>query len=143
MVMIDEKDKVIVEMLRENARVSYSEIARKLGISEVAVMKRVKKLEASGVIKKYTVIVDYKKLGYNMVSITGLDVLPEHLFTVIEELKSKNYVEFLAITSGDHGIIVKIIAKDNEELTRIHREIESLPGVHHVRPAIILNIIKE
>ncbi|MEB3772596.1 MAG: AsnC family transcriptional regulator, partial [Desulfurococcales archaeon] len=67
--MIDEKDKVIVDMLRENARVSYSEIARKLGISEVAVMKRVKKLEASGVIKKYTVIVDYKKLGYNMVSI--------------------------------------------------------------------------
>ena len=141
--MIDEKDKVIVDMLRENARISYSEIARKLGISEVAVMKRVKKLEASGVIKKYTVIVDYKKLGYNMISITGLDVLPEHLFTVIEELKKKGYVEFLAITSGDHAIIVKILARDNEELTRIHREIESLPGVHHVRPAIILNVIKE
>jgi Lrp/AsnC family transcriptional regulator for asnA, asnC and gidA len=141
--MLDEKDKIIIDMLRENSRVSYSEIARKLGISEVAVMKRVKKLETNGVIKKYTVVVDYKKLGYNMVSITGLDTLPENLFSVIEELKLKDYVEFLAITSGDHSIIVKIIARDNDELTKIHREIENIEGVHHVRPAIVLNIVKE
>ncbi|MCE4607265.1 MAG: Lrp/AsnC family transcriptional regulator [Desulfurococcales archaeon] len=141
--MVDEKDRIIISMLKENSRVSYSEIARKLGISEVAVMKRIKKLESNGVIKKYTVIVDYKKLGYNMVSITGLDALPEYLFSVIEQLKKKDYVEFLAITSGDHSIMVKIIAQDNDELTRIHREIESMQGVHHVRPAIILNVIKE
>ncbi|MCE4614706.1 MAG: Lrp/AsnC family transcriptional regulator [Desulfurococcales archaeon] len=141
--MPDEKDKIIINMLRENSRISYSEIARKLGISEVAVMKRVKKLESNGIIKKYTILVDYKKLGYNMVSVTGLDTEPEHLFSTIEKLKSKNYVEFLAITSGDHSIIVKIIARDNDELTKIHREIESMLGVHHVRPAIVLNIVKE
>ena len=141
--MLDEKDKIIINMLKENSRISYSEIARKLGISEVAVMKRVKKLESNGVIKKYTILVDYKKLGYNMVSITGLDTLPEYLFSTIEELKKKNYVEFLAITSGDHSIMVKIIARNNDELTKIHKEIESMQGVHHVRPAIILNIVKE
>ncbi len=141
--MIDDKDLVIINMLKENARTPYSEIARKLGISEVAVMKRVKKLENSGVIRKYTVIVDYKKLGYNMVSITGLEVKPEYLFSAVEELKRKEYVVFLALTSGDHSIIAKIIARDHQELSQLHREIENIPGVYNVRPAIILNVEKE
>ncbi len=141
--MIDEKDKKILEILKGNARASYTEIARSLGISDVAVIKRIRKLEQAGIIKKYTIIVDPKKLGYNAVSITGVDVEPEHMFKVLSFLREKEYVKYLALTSGDHSIIAIIWAKDSNELARIHDEISSLPGVKRVCPAIILDVVKE
>jgi len=141
--VIDEKDKKILEILKGNARASYTEIARSLGISDVAVIKRIRKLEQAGIIKKYTIIVDPKKLGYNAVSITGVDVEPEHMFKVLSFLREKEYVKYLALTSGDHSIIAIIWAKDSNELARIHDEISSLPGVKRVCPAIILDVVKE
>ncbi len=140
---LDDKDLMIINMLKENSRIPYTDIARKLGISDVAVLKRIRKLEQLGVIKKYTIIVDPKKLGYNAVSITGIDSEPEHLFNVLEELKNKDYVNFLALTSGDHSIIAIIWARDSRELARIHDEISKINGVKRVCPALILDILKE
>ncbi len=140
---LDDKDLMIINMLKENSRIPYTDIARRLGISDVAVLKRIRKLEQLGVIKKYTIVVDPKKLGYNAVSITGIDSEPEHLFNVLEELKDKDYVNFLALTSGDHSIIAIIWARDSRELARIHDEISKIPGVKRVCPALILDILKE
>ena len=141
--MLDEKDRKILEMLRENARASYSEISRAMGISDVAVIKRIRKLEQLGIIKKYTIIIDPKKLGYNSISITGIDTEPEHIFSVLAFLKEREHVKYLALTSGDHSIMTVIWATDGEELARIHDEISRLPGVRRVCPAIILDVIKE
>lgn len=141
--MIDEKDVKIINMLLENGRISYSEIAKAIGLSDVAVIKRIRKLEQMGVIRKYTVVIDPKKLGYKVVSITGIDVEPEYMFNIINTLKEKSYVKYLAITSGDHGIMAIIWARDSDDIARIHREIASMNGVKRVCPAIILDIIKE
>lgn len=141
--MLDEKDLKIIEILRENARTSYTDIARKLGISDVAVLKRIRKLEQLGVIRKYTVIVDPKKLGYTAISITGIDVAPEQLFTVLDKLKNKEYIKFLALTSGDHAIMATVWAKNSRELARIHDEISKMDGVKRVCPAVILDVLKE
>lgn len=73
-VELDEKDRRIIEVLKNNARTSYTEIAKILGLSDVAVLKRIRRLEQLGIIKRYTIVLDYKKLGYNIVSITGIDV---------------------------------------------------------------------
>lgn len=140
---MDEKDRTIIERLRENARISYGEIARILRISDVAVMKRVKKLEREGVIKKYTVEVDDAKLGYGSVSLTGIDVEPEHLFNTAMQLKDKDHVAYLAITSGDHQIMTVIKAKDNEEMAKIHEEISGMTGVRRVCPSIVQDVIKK
>ncbi|OYT51668.1 MAG: transcriptional regulator [Desulfurococcales archaeon ex4484_204] len=141
--MLDEKDKKILRLLKDNSRAPYSEISRVVGISDVAVIKRIRKLEQLGVIKKYTVVVDFRKLGYNSVSVTGIDIEPEHIFNVISFLNGKDYVKYLALTSGDHSLIAVIWATDSEELARIHNEIAKLPGVKKVCPAIVLDIIKE
>ncbi|MCE4617523.1 MAG: Lrp/AsnC family transcriptional regulator [Desulfurococcales archaeon] len=140
--MVDEKDMKIIEKLEKNARVSFSEIAKELGISDVAVMKRIRKLEQDGVIRKYTIKINHKKLGYNMVSLTGFEVEPEYLFDVLKKVAAMEPVKFLALTSGDHSVMAEIWARNQEELAKIHEEIASLPGVHKVRPAIILDIIK-
>ncbi len=58
---LDEKDKKIIEILKENSRTPYNEIAKKIGISDVGVKKRIDKLIENGFIKKFTVEVDMKK----------------------------------------------------------------------------------
>ncbi len=141
--MIDEKDLKIIKLLQENSRIPYTELAKKVGISDVAVIKRIKKLEKQGVIKKYTIVIDPKKLGYNSVSIVGINVEPEYLFPVISHLKEKDYVKYLALSSGDHTLMAIIWARNGSELARIHNEISKLPGVTKVCPSIILDVIKE
>ena len=141
--MIDEKDLKIIKLLQENSRIPYTELAKKIGVSDVAIIKRIKKLEKQGIIKKYTIIVDPKKLGYNSVSIVGINVEPEHLFSAISYLKDKDYVKYLALSSGDHTLMAIIWARNGSELAKIHNEISKLPGVTKVCPSIILDVIKE
>ena len=141
--LLDEKDKKIIELLKKNARTSYNDIAKEIGITNVGVIKRIKKLERTGIIKKYTIVVDYRKLGYEKISITGINTKPESMFKVLEELKKKDYVKFLAITSGDHNLIATILAKDSNEMLKIIKEIEAMEGVEKVYPAIILDIVKD
>ncbi len=139
----DEKDKKIIDILYRNGRETYNRIARAVGISDVAVMKRIKRLVAMGVIKGFTVKVDPKKLGYGEISITGIDIRPERIFEVLEALKSMDQVVFLAHTSGDHSAIAEIWARDEEELYALLRKISSMEGVMSVRPAIIVNVLKD
>lgn len=140
---LDKKDVEIIKLLSMNARMSYNEIARALNMSDVAVMKRIRRLEQIGVIKRYTIALDLAKLGFNAISITGINVRPERLFHVLSILKQKPYIRFLALTSGDHPIMAVIIARDNEELARIHDEISRLPGIEKVYPALLLEVVKE
>lgn len=140
---LDDKDLKIIDLLSANSRMSYIELARRLGISDVAVIKRIRKLEQQGVIRRYTIVVDPKKLGYNAVSMTGVDTEPESLFKVLSYLKDKEYVKYLALTSGDHQILAVIWARNSEELAKIHDEIAKIEGVKRVCPAVILDIIKE
>jgi Lrp/AsnC family transcriptional regulator for asnA, asnC and gidA len=141
--MVDEIDLKIIEKLAENARATYSEIASEVGLSDVAVMKRIRKLEQEGVIRKYTVIVDPAKLGFSKVSLTGINVAPDKLFDVVEELKKRDYVKQLLVTSGDHSLIALVFARSSEEMIRIHDEISRIDGVLKVYPAIVSDIVKD
>lgn len=139
---LDEKDKKIINILLENARLPFTDIAKKLGITDVAVKKRLKKLEKNGVIKKYTVVIDPSKLGYHNVALVGVDTEPDKILEVAEKLSEKEYSRSIYLTTGDHMIMVEIWAKNNADLMKIIKEIGSLPGVKKVCPAIILDRIK-
>lgn len=140
--MLDEIDMFIIKELMENARKPFREIALKLKLSDVAVIKRVKKLESRGVIKKYALIVDPASLGYGRISYTGINVEPNKLFEVAYRLKEKEYVKYLALASGDHDLLAVIWARDGEELQRIHEEIKSIEGVVNIYPAVLTDVIK-
>ncbi|ASJ15051.1 HTH-type transcriptional regulator LrpA [Thermococcus radiotolerans] len=141
--MLDERDRIIIEMLTKDARTPFTEIAKVLGISETAVRKRVKALEEAGVIRQYTVVVDPSKLGYNLVSLTGVDTLPERIFDVASKLKEFEFVRSVYLTSGDHMIMTEVWAKDGEDLSDIiSNKIGKIDGVTKVCPAIILEKLK-
>ncbi len=139
---IDEKDRIIIDALIKNARTPLGEIANMLKISDVAVSKRIKKLEENGIIKGYTAIVDPTKIGYPSTAIVGIDVEPEKLLETIKILQEKDYVRYLALSTGDHMLIMQIWSKSNQDLTNVLKEIASINGVKNVRPAIILETIK-
>ncbi|MEL9908339.1 MAG: Lrp/AsnC family transcriptional regulator [Desulfurococcus sp.] len=140
--MLDEIDMFIIKELMENARKPFREIAMKLKLSDVAVIKRVRKLEERGVIRKYALIVNPASLGYNKISFTGINVKPDKLFEVASKLREKEYVKYIALTSGDHELLAVIWARDSDELKKIHEEIKNMDGVINIYPAILTDIIK-
>ncbi|MCD4764890.1 MAG: Lrp/AsnC family transcriptional regulator [Methanosarcinales archaeon] len=137
--MIDEKNLRIIDMLRENARIPVTEIASRLDVSESTIRKRIRALEKNGVITQYTVVVDPSKLGYNSVSMVGIDVESTHLLDVAMRMTEFPEVKFVATSTGDHMIITEIWTNDSKELGRfITENIEKQEGVKRVSPTIIL-----
>jgi len=142
--MIDEIDKKIIEALEENARATYKELAKKLGMKESTIRKRILNLIEKKVIKKFTIIADPAKLGKNAIAIIGVEVDPSTLLIAAQKLSEIPEAKFVATSTGDHMIMMEVWAKDGKELTRIISEkIAKVDGVKKICPSIILERIKE
>jgi len=135
---MDGKDEIILKALLRNSRIPLTHIASDIGITEAAVRKRIKKLETRGAIKAYTAIIDPFYIGYEGVALVGIDVTPEKILIVFEEIKSREDVRYTALTSGDHMIMFEIWTKKPEDLNAVLKKIEKLDGVTRVCPAIFL-----
>lgn len=132
----------LIEILRENSRTPFLRIAEALGVSEAAVRKSVRKLERDGVIKKYTVEVDPRKLGFEISALIGLDTKPESYLSVLEKLKGMKEAVSVYATSGDHMILIECWFRSANELIEFCKKLESTHGVTRVCPAIILEKVK-
>jgi len=140
--MVRISDIEIIRLLMKNSRKPYVELAKILGVTEAAIRKRIKRLEKQGVIKRYAVEVDPKKLGYEVVGIIGLDTAPERYLAIMEALKKREEVISLYSTSGDHMIIAECWLRNSEELSKFVRDLESIEGIRRVCPAIVLEKLK-
>jgi Lrp/AsnC family transcriptional regulator for asnA, asnC and gidA len=139
---MDEKDEIILEMLSKNARTPYIKIAGRLGISETAVRKRIKKLEENGIIEGYTLKINPEKIGYKIVAHVGINTDTNAFLKIACRLTEMENVKCVAITSGGHMIMVDIWAKDSREMNRLLDKIKSMEGVLEINPSIILERLK-
>ena len=140
---VDDIDRRILDLLRKNARTPFTEMAKIIGVSEGTIRKRVENLERTGVIKRYTVEVDPLKLGYNTITILGLDVEPQHFLSVAEELSELDEVMWVYTSTGDHMIMAEIWTTDTKELSDlISSKIGTIEGVRKLCPAILMERIK-
>lgn len=141
---LDEIDTRILELLEEDARRSFTEMAEKLKVSESSIRKRVSALQKEGVIKKFTIKVDHAKLGLNTVAIVGIDVDSDKMLEIAQELCDFKEVKCVATSSGDHMIMLEIWAKNGKELNKlIAEEIGRIEGVRQICPALILEKLKD
>ena len=141
---LDEIDTRILELLEEDARRSFTEMAEKLKVSESSVRKRVSALQKEGVIKKFTIKVDHAKLGLNTVAIVGIDVDSDKMLEIAQELCDFKDVKCVATSSGDHMIMLEVWAKNGKELNKlIAEEIGRIEGVRQICPALILEKLKD
>jgi Lrp/AsnC family transcriptional regulator for asnA, asnC and gidA len=141
---LDEIDTRILELLEEDARRSFTEIAEKLKVSESSIRKRVSALQKEGVIKKFTIKVDHAKLGLNTVAIVGIDVDSDKMLEIAQKLCDFKDVKCVATSSGDHMIMLEVWAKNGKELGKlIAEEIGRIEGVRQICPALILEKLKD
>jgi len=140
---VDELDMRIIDMLQEEGRLSFTEMGRRLKLSESTIRKRVQSLLENGVIKKFTVEVNPAKMGKNIVAIVGIDVDPTHLLTAAQDLSEVGEVRSVATSTGDHMIMAEIWTRDGKELMDLFSEkIGKIEGVKKICPSIILERVK-
>ncbi len=136
---LDEIDHQILDMLIDNTRVAFTDIAKKLLISAGTVHVRVKKMEDAGIIKGSTLTLDYQKLGYSFIAYIGIFLEKTHQTKfVIERLNEIPYVTVAHITTGKFNIFCKVRAQNTEHAKDIIFMIDDIDGVSRTETMISL-----
>lgn len=136
---LDEVDHQILDMLIDNTRVPFTDIAKKLLISAGTVHVRVKKMEDAGIIKGSSLTLDYKKLGYSFIAYVGvfLKNTSETKF-VLERINEIPFVTVAHVTTGKFNVFCKIRAKNTEHAKDIIFMLDDIDGVYRTETMISL-----
>ena len=138
-VKLDEIDHQILDMLIENTRIPYTDIAKKLLISAGTVHVRVKKMEDADLVKGSSLTLDYDKLGYSFIAYVGIFLEKTHMTKfVLERLADIPYVTVAHITTGKFNIFCKIRAKDTTHAKNIIFKIDDIDGVSRTETMIAM-----
>ena len=141
---LDETDQKILQLLIQNARMSYSEIGQKIGISRVAVKMRVQALEKKGFIEEYTTVINPQKISGAISCYFEIETAPDKLMQVAETLKKKDTVTQIYRVTGKSKLHVHAVASSNEEMeTLIYGTMDKLPGVLACSCNMIFSRIKD
>lgn len=141
---LDELDQKIVRLLIENARISYSDIGQRIGISRVAVKARIQSLEQRGIIEEYTTIINPQKISGAVSCYFELETRPDTLAQVTELLSQNEIITQIYRVTGREKLHVHAVAASGDEMERLIREvIDPLPGVVSCTCSMILSRIKD
>ena len=141
---LDQLDQKIIQLLTENARMSYSEIGQKVGISRVAVKVRVQTLEQKGIIEEYTTIINPQKISGAISCYFEIETKPDFLMDVAELLRKNDTVTQIYRVTGKSRLHVHAVASSNEEMEAlIYNTLDKLPGVLECSSNVILSRIKD
>ena len=136
---LDDVDHKILNLLIDNSRIPFTDIAKKLLISAGTVHVRVKKMEDAGIIKGSSLALDYKKLGYTFIAYIGIFLEKTHLtFIVLDKLNSIPYVTVAHITTGRFNIFCKVRSRDTNHAKEIIFMIDDIDGVSRTETMISL-----
>jgi len=141
--MLDELDLAIIRELIKDGRASYRSIAKKLGISVATVASRVMALEKDGIIKGYTALVDYERLGYEITAIIELTISKGKLIEVQRQVAEKPNVSNVYDVTGESDSIIVARFKNREELNKFVKWLLSMPYVERTLTHLVLSIVKE
>ena len=141
---LDALDQQIVSLLIENARLSYSDIGEKVGLSRVAVKSRIQALEQRGVIEEYTTIINPQKISGAVSCYFEIETAPDTLAEVAELLRRNDTVTQIYRVTGKSKLHVHAVAASGEEMERlICGTIDRLPGVQACSCNMIFSRIKD
>jgi Lrp/AsnC family transcriptional regulator for asnA, asnC and gidA len=139
---MDETDRKILEVLQRNSRTPYKDIARHARISDVAVHKRIKKLD--GVIKAFTVLVDQREYGKGMTAVFEITCEVGKALEIAKKLAKIEDVTEVYTTLGKYDIVAKTRTEDMESLKGIvEKELIRIKGINEIRTSIVFECVKE
>ena len=128
---IDKLDRKILGILSQNARIPFKDVAAECGVSRAAIHQRVQHLIENGVIIGSGLHVNPKSLGYTTCTYVGLNLERGSMYRdVVERIATIPEVIECHFTTGSYTMLVKLFAKDNEQLMDLlNNKIQSIPGV--------------
>lgn len=140
---MDEIDIKILKELVNDARLSYNEIARRIGIAVGTVATRITNLEKQGVIKGYNAIVDGEKLGYDVVAVIEVTVSGGKITEVEEEVAKNPNVYAVYDVTGPSDVMLITRFKNRRELSKFVKSILALKFVERTITHVVLATVKE
>jgi len=136
---LDVVDQKILDMLIENTRLPFTDIAKSLDISAGTVHVRVKKMEEAGIIIGSSLTLNYIKLGYSFIAYVGVFInKTSQTKFVLERIADIPYVTVAHITTGKFNIFCKIRAKDTNHAKNIIFQLDDIDGVYRTETMISL-----
>src|SRR5215470_7740318 len=142
--LLDQIDLKILSILQSRGRSRLADIADEVELSAPAVMERVKKLEAGGVIKGYQALLDGKKVGKDITAFIGVSVSHQRDMSgfAARMLQYFDVLECHHVT-GDESFILKVKSKNTGSLEKLLGEIRSVEGVTRTVTKVVLSTAKE
>ncbi len=139
--VLDAIDRKILKFLIGNARMPFLEIARECGISGAAIHQRIKKLEDAGVVLGSRLVVDPKKLGFDVCAFISIRIQdPKLQLQVVEKLKHIPEIVECHFITGTYNVMVKLYCVDNDHLMKtIFEGILPVPGISTTQTYISLD----
>ena len=128
---IDSLDKKLLNILSQNARIPFKDVAAECGVSRAAIHQRVQHLIENGVITGSGFDVNPKSLGYSTCTYIGLNLERGSMYkNVVARLNSINEIVECHFTTGSYTMLIKLYAKDNEQLMDLlNNKLQTIPGV--------------
>ncbi len=140
---MDRTDHQILKCLKENARENATNIGAKINLSTSAVIERIRKFEASGLIKQYTIVLDQNKVGGELMAFISVRLEhPKYYENFVELINGHNSIAECYYIAGDFDFMVKIITKNGQSLEDILNYIKSIEGVSLTRTSVVLSTNK-
>ena len=139
----DDVDHQIINALREDGRLPFAEIARRLGVSAGMVRQRYLQLVDENVLRVVPVT-NVTLLGYDLMAMVGVGVDGERLVETAHEIAAFEEVIYLVICTGTHDLLVEVLCRDSDHLLEfLTKRLRSVKGVRTTETFTYLRIVKE
>lgn len=144
--MLGAQDRAMLRELQQDSRLTMQELAEKVGMSSSACWRRIRALEADGIIDRFAVIVNPRKAGFTLSSMTLVSLArheQKNVDNFVEEVQRHPEILECFATSGEADYHLRVVVEDMDAYNRFLDDfILKLPGVLQVRSNIILKEIK-
>ena len=146
-ISLDSKDLSILALLQQNARMTVKEIAEKIHLSTTPVHERIKRMEASGVIKQYATLVDHTKVKKGLMVICYVSLKEHNKPAGVKFIKAiqamQEVVECFNI-SGEFDFMLKVLCEDMNAYYDFHvNKLSNIENMGHVQSVFVIGIIKQ
>lgn len=141
---MDDIDRQLVTLLMGDARMSYADLARQVGLSAPSVHERIRRLERDGVVQGSSVQVDMHALGLGVSALVSLHQREGvDADDIVASLREVPEIEDCWLVAGDEAFVVKVRVADLEDLDRALRVLRHVPGIARTRTTVVLSTLLE
>jgi Lrp/AsnC family transcriptional regulator for asnA, asnC and gidA len=137
---VDNVDLKILEILRDDAKKPFTEVAKKVHVSQGTVHVRMNKMEEAGIVEKTTLKINYAKLGFDITAFIGIYLEKSALYDkVVARLKEIPEITSIHYTTGNYSMFVKIHCRDTNHLKEVlHDKMQQVEGIERTETMISL-----